>query len=611
MKNAVTITMIFKASALNRDEKAGGNILTIKKLKRGDGKVYPYISRPAMRHYLWYTLWKKNRDRWAPAEVRLAQNDVIQFDLRKGNAITKAELDLFGYMVTISGQNSITRKAPLGITKAEGLEPWEGDMAFYSNHDQVRRGREQGYNAEPDLYNKEEFLGFFKVSFTLDLERIGVIDEFYKYEIANKEEIEKKEVKEVIIKIPGEQVKITPEGECEEIKDGKEYEGKVGRSTKVKFKRENSEIHFYMKKIEDKIKKGKLVLKVGQKEYSLPIRRKSEDDGVVLDLPDTAVKTGKDNGKDVWFLTTTIEVKIPLEWIDQDASSLESKKIKLVLNKEKRICRIQDVLEALRGGLIYHSSTENYGITPLFFAAAIVKVPIPVLHNYVVVKNIGRDTFEIDKDVFRKAAKNPWVEKIYVESVFDENITGGIGGERKDGKEGKEENDENIIGDGYEGYRETFITKLLGKLCSDKTDKEEKKEPSEEVKPKEEKDGEMPRGEEFVEQKEPMDEEKKEASVKVETEEEEEAPEGEEVVEKEPIKTVAIKTVAEVQLLKGGRVRLRYKNKKLKFEEIFTLPLEEAKNLNQTEIKEKIKAKLEKSPQDETLEKIEEEIKNL
>ena len=443
MKNAVTITIIFKGSALNRDEKAGGNILTIKKLKRGDGKVYPYISRPAIRHYLFTTLWRKNPERWKIAEVRLAQNDVIQFDLNKGNAVTRAELDLFGYMATMSGSTAITRKAPLGITKAEGLEPWEGDMAFYSNHDLVRRGREKGLNAQPDLYNKEEYLGFFKVSFTLDLERIGKVDELKNYELRKEKGIE--------IIIPGETVKITPEKgrKVEKIEEGKEYKGKIG-NTNVTFKVEKNE--FYIKLNSPKIENNELKLKSGQKEYSLPVKRQEENGWVILFLPDpqNAVEIKKDEGTEKWFINFGSKIKISLSEIEESESVLESGKIKLVLKKSKKICRIQDVLEAIRGGLIYHSSTENYGITPLFLAAAIVKVSVPVLHNYVVVKKIERDRFEIDKNAFKKVEINPWVEKLYVESVFDENIP-GISEAKK------------------EQNWEDFLRSLLGGECEEKS----------------------------------------------------------------------------------------------------------------------------------------------
>ncbi|NPA80365.1 MAG: type I-B CRISPR-associated protein Cas7/Cst2/DevR [Thermotogae bacterium] len=166
----LTITVIFEGSALNRDEKIGGNILSIKKLVRG-GRVYSFISKPAIRHYLWSTLYKAYN--WKPAALR-ADNDVIQFDITKDDILTSPELDAFGYMFTIGNQASIVRKAPVGITKAISIEPWEGDMAFYANHDLVRRAQRSGQeDATPNPYAKEEHVAFYKVSFTIDADRLG------------------------------------------------------------------------------------------------------------------------------------------------------------------------------------------------------------------------------------------------------------------------------------------------------------------------------------------------------------------------------------------------------------------------------------------------------
>lgn len=169
--SAITATIIFEASALNRDEKLGGNIPSIKKLTRFGNRVHSYISRVAMRHYLFHTLSRNYPDDWSPAnciESGSGENKVIQFDLRSQNILTHAELDAFGYMFTIGGQQSIIRKAPVGITKAIALETWEGDMQFNANHDLATR-----CGANPNPVNKEEQESFFKVSFTIDMERLG------------------------------------------------------------------------------------------------------------------------------------------------------------------------------------------------------------------------------------------------------------------------------------------------------------------------------------------------------------------------------------------------------------------------------------------------------
>jgi len=172
----ITLTMIFEGSALNRDEKIGGNILSIKKLKKGN-KTVSFIGKPAMRHFLFETLIRHAN--WQPAKVRIGQGNVIQFDILQNDILNCEELDAFGFMYTIGEQTAITRKAPLGITKAIGLDPYEGDMAFYANHDLVHRATgqglttSQGRDPSPDPYNKEEHISFYKVSFTIDGDFLG------------------------------------------------------------------------------------------------------------------------------------------------------------------------------------------------------------------------------------------------------------------------------------------------------------------------------------------------------------------------------------------------------------------------------------------------------
>jgi len=165
----ITITIIFEGSALNRDENIGGNILSIKKLKKGN-KVVSFIGKPAIRHYLFETLVKAYG--WKPSAVT-GQGEVVQFDVTSDDILTSPELDAFGYMFTIENQASIIRKAPVGITKAIGLDPYEGDMAFYANHDLVNRGIKQGLNVTPNPYSKEEHYSLYKVSFTIDVDILG------------------------------------------------------------------------------------------------------------------------------------------------------------------------------------------------------------------------------------------------------------------------------------------------------------------------------------------------------------------------------------------------------------------------------------------------------
>jgi CRISPR-associated protein Cst2 len=175
LKN-ITITMVFDGSALNRDEKVGGNILSIKKLNV-NGEIRSFIGKPAIRHYLFETLHRACG--WKEAKVFLGQKDVIQFKIHEDDILTCQELDAFGFMFTISDEGAITRKAPVGITKAVSLSGYEADLAFYANHDLVHRAHRQGEKKSngkepsPDPYSKEEHCSFFKASFTVDTAILG------------------------------------------------------------------------------------------------------------------------------------------------------------------------------------------------------------------------------------------------------------------------------------------------------------------------------------------------------------------------------------------------------------------------------------------------------
>lgn len=171
MNKAITFTIIFEASALNRDEKIGGNILSIKTLTRFSKDIFSYISKNALRHYTYTTLNNHDENTWKPAEC-YSDGEVVQFDLSKETILTNAEIDTFGYMYT-NNTPTLTRKGVLGITKAVALEKYTGDMQFNANHDLAKR-----VILNPDPVNKRENLSYFKVSFTLDCSKLG-IDEWF------------------------------------------------------------------------------------------------------------------------------------------------------------------------------------------------------------------------------------------------------------------------------------------------------------------------------------------------------------------------------------------------------------------------------------------------
>lgn len=254
----ITLTMIFEGSALNRDEKVGGNILSIKKLKQGD-RVISFIGKPAIRHYLFETLVKSYG--WKQGFVT-GQGEVVQFDILKDDIISCPELDAFGYMYTIGDQTSFTRKSAVGITKAIGLDPYEGDLAFYANHDLVNRGIKQGLNVTPNPYSKEEHISFYKVSFAIDVDILGK-DEWI---VENEPKFEEGKIK---IELAKDNKKDSKGGEKEggKVKKTKEIENvqlvgnntyKVGNGN-ISWERTDSNKYKVIFKVDEEEKKNRVV----------------------------------------------------------------------------------------------------------------------------------------------------------------------------------------------------------------------------------------------------------------------------------------------------------------------------------------------------------------
>lgn len=218
---AITATVVYDAAALNRGENIAGNITSVKKLTLPTG-VHSFISRQAIRHYLLNTL--ASLYGWPGAEVQVmksSDSEVTQFRIPKDCSSNKdwlmdnPELDVFGYMVTVASEKkkgskgkernenaqateqtpgpetskevdtsenqtkgyALTRKAVLGITKCISLFNFKEDVVFYSNHDLVARAKLAGEQADPNPYSREEHQSLFKVSFVLDIHRLGVPDD--------------------------------------------------------------------------------------------------------------------------------------------------------------------------------------------------------------------------------------------------------------------------------------------------------------------------------------------------------------------------------------------------------------------------------------------------
>jgi CRISPR-associated protein Cst2 len=327
---SITLTIIFEGSALNRDEKIGGNILSIKKFEIND-KIFSFFGKTAIRHYLFTTLHQAFQ--WKPAEVLISgQEDkkVVQFDLTKDDILTSEELDAFGYMYTIKEGISITRKAPVGITKAVSLTKWNGDMAFYCNHDLVNRAIRQGENIFSNPFSKEEHLSLYKVSFTIDAKRLG------KDEWIVENELEYKAGK-LEIKI-GDKVK-----QIENIEVG-EGEYKVGEKGMIKVERLGSryKVVFEVLEVEKKrrirelltaIKNGLYAQSSGEANTIVPLFMIAAPVKVPSPIFHPFIYL-EEKGK--IFKVLGISDCFKNSWVDEKLFIMESEKIRCEIKEEER-----------------------------------------------------------------------------------------------------------------------------------------------------------------------------------------------------------------------------------------------------------------------------------
>ena len=168
-KSGLTITMIFKAQSLNYSEGIG-NIAELKKLTRGNGDVYTFASRQALRY-----------------DIARLGNEMFNWNLQVVNKDKKTvqfseeytikdseEMDLFGYMRTIEktdkkegGAN--VRSAVVRLSNALSLEKYKSDIEFLSNKGMADRSKKH-----PNIANLEQHLSYYTYTVTIDLSKVGI-----------------------------------------------------------------------------------------------------------------------------------------------------------------------------------------------------------------------------------------------------------------------------------------------------------------------------------------------------------------------------------------------------------------------------------------------------
>lgn len=177
MKKGLTITVIFEAESANYGE-AIGNVATLKKVSRGKGEQYTYISRQALRYNMVNQMGIDN------TKIGL-DGSVLQF--APDTTIEEyPEIDLFGYMKT--SKPSKTRSAVVRLSNAISLEPYRGDLDFLTNKGLLDRYNNQGNELKDggNIAQSEIHRSLYSYTITVDLDKVGK-DENDNIEIANSE----------------------------------------------------------------------------------------------------------------------------------------------------------------------------------------------------------------------------------------------------------------------------------------------------------------------------------------------------------------------------------------------------------------------------------------
>ncbi|AQS10331.1 CRISPR-associated negative autoregulator DevR/Csa2 [Clostridium saccharobutylicum] len=175
----LTISMIFEAESANYGESVG-NVTALKKISRGSGDSYSYISRQAMR----YNIINQMGVDTTPIKP---DKEVLQF--HPDATIEKyPEIDFFGYMKTVKPVR--TRSAVVRLSNAVALETFNADTEFLTN-----KGLLDRYNGSAEDKDKKDggniaqseiHKSYYAYTITIDLDKVG-IDTNDNIEISNEE----------------------------------------------------------------------------------------------------------------------------------------------------------------------------------------------------------------------------------------------------------------------------------------------------------------------------------------------------------------------------------------------------------------------------------------
>lgn len=200
-KKYIVLDIVFYGSSLNYDQ-GTGNYQELKKITKWDGKQYTLVSRYALRYSLLKTGEELGLWELAPGDKLERSGEggktVIQPStniLLSGEILKYPDYDFFGYLITgTTPQNS--REAPVKISHAVSLTPYNYDSHFAGNLDLARRMVEAGKaeKMDPNLFTVEEHQTYYVYTVVIDVERIGVNEVYLAEESAKVEWTENEKV---------------------------------------------------------------------------------------------------------------------------------------------------------------------------------------------------------------------------------------------------------------------------------------------------------------------------------------------------------------------------------------------------------------------------------
>jgi CRISPR-associated protein Cst2 len=306
----------------------------------------------------------------------------------------------------------------------------------------VNRALKQGEDATPNPFNKEEHLSLYKLSFTIDVERLGRdewVVEGLSYDPTKKrliltlqtpkhailKDVERKEDEEgnVVYKIKEKEIFI----EGRNLKVSKDLmepskKKKKEETTSLKFKnnylvsgKSDAERESSEEAKEKKEKKSNIEVKEFEEEGDFYTFSVSKDPEYNEDKRELTIEVGlqkvienvEEKEKDKKYEVNGSTIKI-------EKAGNKFKVIFEVSDTQKKK-RIEELLTVIKNGFYAQSSGEANTIIPLFIIGAPVKIPSPIFHPHIELEEVEKDKSYKVKGI-ADCLKNSWLSDEGMES---------------------------------------------------------------------------------------------------------------------------------------------------------------------------------------------------